>query len=548
MMLSTWLGRTLSCALLGGVLLSSSAGAGSDPAGLAEARARASAGDTENAIRLYDALLATEPDDVTLLVESAQQLSWTGRYEEAIRRYDSALEMEPGNRFARTERAKVLAWSGAYEDAATAFRDLLREDPADVESRLGLARTLSWSGRQMEARAEYLSVLAAKPGFGPATLGLAQTHAWSGELEQARSLYEMARAELPDPKDAELGLAYVALWQGRLREAHEAAGSLSARYPGDREVAALQRELDRATAPWIAGTWSQMDDTDRNLLTVSRLEGGSSLPVGPGLGLSYANYDMSSAGSRASIDSLQATATWSPSWRHEVEGMVGLDRLKTPQTSGTSVMDWGLIYRFPLGPDVGGWIGIRQEPYRYSVPLVVNEVVIRSLSAGIEGSVGEQWRFSVGADGWDVSDGNRRAGASLSARYRWNRGPHTLEAGGSTRWLDWSKDLDSGYFDPSDFISLGATGRAFGPVMAGTPLDYDVTAELGVQSFDAAGSSTRGDPYYLISGRLAWRFSDAGRLELFADAGTYASQGAEDWRYSRAGIRFIWTFGGGKAP
>lgn len=522
--------------------------ASSDQAALQKARAAANAGDRESAIRQYDELLRTSPDDVTLLVESAQQLSWAGRYEEAIRRYDLALSRDPGNRFARTERAKVQAWNGQYEEAAAGFRDLLASDPADLESRLGLARTLSWSGRQQEARAAYLSILADRPGLGEATLGLAQTYAWSGELEQARALYQQALPELSNPRDAELGLAYVALWQGRLREAQSAATSLAARYPGDPDVAALQRELNRTTAPWVAVSWDQLDDTDSNLLTTARLEGGAILPGGLGLGLSYTNYDMRTEGALGSIDSLQATATWSPAWRHEVKGMVGLDQLKTPVTSGQSVFDWGLTYRFPAGAAASGWIGARREPYRYSVPLVVNQIVVQSLFAGVEGQVGDRWRYSAEVEGWDVSDGNRRVAASLSGRYRWSRGPHQLEAGAATRWLDWDKDLDSGYFDPTDFLSVGATGRAFGPLSARARLDYDLSLELGLQSFDDAGVRTRADPYYVFSGRLSWRFAGSGRLELFGDAGSYASQGADDWRYSRAGIRLIWAFGGGTGP
>jgi tetratricopeptide (TPR) repeat protein len=536
------------CALLAGLLLSLKAGAEIDDAALAKARAAASAGDSASAIRLYDTLLDASPGEVLLLVESAQQLSWAGRYDEAIRRYDQALAREPGNRFARTERAKVLAWSGRYDEAADAFRALLAEDPDDLDARLGLARTLSWSGRQQEARTEYESILADHPGHGAATLGLAQTHAWSGEFELARPLYEQARQKLPDPKDAELGLAYVALWQGRLREAQAAATSLSTRYPGDPEVADLQRELNRATAPSVAVSWDQLDDTDRNLLTVSRLEGEARLPTGLGINLAYANYDMSSAGSRGSIDSLQATGSWSPKWRHRLEGMVGLDRLKTPTSSGKSVFDWGLTYRFPAGASVNGWVGMRNEPYRYSVPLIVNEIVVQSLFAGLEGSFGPNWRFYGEAEGWDVSDGNSRLAARLSGRYVWKHGLHSLEAGAAARWLDWDEDLDNGYFDPSNFSSLGATGRAYGPVPGPVALDYDVSAEVGFQSFDTEGANTRADPYYLVAGRLFWRFKESGRLELFGEAGSYASQGAEDWRYSRAGIRIVWAFGGGKAP
>lgn len=536
--------RVLACLAI--ALAASAAQASVDPQGLARARSAANAGDRDTAIALYEDLLRAAPDDPMLLAESAQQLSWDGRYDEAVRRYERVLERDPANRFAALERAKVLSWSGRYDEAAAAFNSLLEGDPSDLDSRLGLARTLSWSGRQEEARAGYRSILADHPGLGEATLGLAQTHAWSGDLARARALYEQARTQLRDPRDAELGLGYVALWQGRLPEAQATATGLAARHPGDRDVAALQREINRTIAPWVAASWDQLDDTDRNLLSVGRLEGGARLPGGLGIGLARASYDITTAGFRGSIDSLQATGEWSPRWRHKLEGMVGLDRLETPTSSGETVVDWGLAYRFPAGDTAEGRIGIRREPYRYSVPLIVNQVVVRSLFAGLEGTLGQRWRVAAEAESWDVSDGNRRVAASLAARHRWTRGSHALEAGAAARWLDWEQDRDNGYFDPSNFSSFGATGRAFGPVRGVTDLDYDVTIELGLQSFDTAGSNTRADPYYLVAGRLFWQFNAAGRLELYGEAGSYASQGSEDWRYSRAGARLFWRFGTGR--
>lgn len=514
-----------------------------DTTALARARATAVAGDRTTSIRLYDELLRASPDDVTLLVESAQQLSWNSQYEAAVHRYEQALSIEPGNRFAARERAKVLSWSGRYPDAVDAFRGLVAQDPEDVEARLGLARTLSWSGRQQEARAEYESVLAAGNRVGEARLGLAQTWAWSGQLDEARALYEQARPDLPDTKDADLGLAYVDFWQGRLRPAHAAAAQLAQRYPGDRDVAALQRELNRATAPRITASWDQLDDSDGNLLTVSRLEGSARPPIGASVGLAYANYGMSSAGQRGSIDSLQATASWSPRWRHTLDAMAGLDRLSPPTAGGRSVLDWGLTYSFPAGSHASGWIGVRREPYRYSVPLITNEIVIDSLNAGLRGDIGDHWSLATGASAWDTSDGNRRRAFDFAGTYRFRPGSHTIEVGGVTRWLDWRDDLENGYFDPSNFRSLGVTGRAHGPLLRTQGLDYDLSMEVGAQSYETADATTRGDPYYLVVGKVGWQFAEAGRLEAFAEAGTYASQGAGDWRYTRAGIRFSWNFG-----
>jgi tetratricopeptide (TPR) repeat protein len=509
---------------------------------LAAARAAANAGDTAGALAIYDQLLESTPDDLVLLSESAQQLSWAGRHAAAIERYDRVLELDPANRFARFERAKVLSWAGRYREAAEAFRELIARDSTDVEAQLGLARTLSWSGDQVAARQEYLAILSEHPGHAAATLGLAQTYAWSGQHTAARRLYVEAAAGLPTPRDAELGLAYLDLWEGNIAGAAAAADRLDDLYPDDAEVAELQRAIRRAMVPWLAAGWDQMDDTERNLLTVQRYEAGIRLSNGVGIAVGYAAYDVRTEGERGSIDSIQARLDWTLPGRHRLDAMVGTDRLERPAV-GRSVTDWGLSYRFPVGAAWEGWIGGRREPYRYSVPLIDNSIVIDTLSGGVTGPVADRWRVSAELTGWELSDDNRRMAADLSALQRRTREAQTMEFGGVLRWLDWRKDVDNGYFDPSNFISAGAQARASGPLPRLAGADYAVNLEVGLQSFDYAGERTSGDPYYLFVARLGWQLTPAARLEAFGESGSYASEGSEDWRYSRGGARLLWRFG-----
>ena len=521
----------------------SPASAAVDAAALSKARAAGRSGDTKQAIALYDALLAASPDDVTLLDESARQLSWAGRYDDALRRYQRALSIDPHDRFALVERAKVLSWAGRYQQAASAFRDLLQEDAGDVEARLGLARVLSWSGQQADARREYRQVLAAHPDDGDALLGVAQTYAWSGELAPARDAYQQAAAKLADPLPAQVGLAYLDLWEGRLGRAEAEARSLSASHPRNADVADLQRAIHRARRPWVAADGSQLDDTDHNLLTVSRLETGVRLGGGWDAGLHYAHYDVSTAGQTGTINSVQATAGWTPRPGHHLDAMVGADRLESSQTPSDVVTDWGLNYRLPLTGSWQGWAGVRREPYRYSVPLIDNRIVVDSLAVGASGSVLGPWFVSVEGNGWDVSDGNRRLAADAAARYRATLGRQHLEAGAVYHWLDWRQDVNHGYFDPQNFHAAGLTLRASGPLGATTRVDYDLSAEAGLQSFDFRGQRTSSDPYYAVVARLGWQIAAAARLEAYGEAGTYASEGSNHWRYTRFGARFVWQFG-----
>lgn len=480
------------------------------------------------------------------LAESAQRLSWEQRFDEALAGYAAVLARDPGHELARQERAKVLSWAGRYDEAIEAFRALLADEPEDLEARLGLARVLSWSGEIAAARNEYTAVLDTHPDHPGALLGIAQTWAWSGDLRRARPAYEAAARAAKDPRMADIGLAYLDLWEGASAKARRRAEQLADRYPDDAETLDLLIATRRATAPWISGSWDQLDDSDRNLLTTMRFEAGLLPTRGPALRLAYADYDVRTFGRRGTIRSLQGTATWTPSAGHRVEAMLGLDRMTSPGFDDHDVSDWGLRWSFPLESSWNGSLQARREPFRYSVPLIDNRIVIDSFTAAASGPVGARWRLAGEASAWSLSDDNRRLAADVSLRRSIQYGEHTLEPGLNLRWLEWQQDLDNGYFDPDTFLATGLGLRAYGPIPGRDQLDYDVSAELGLQSFDQSGVRTSNDPYYVLVGRLGWQATTGLRVEAWTEAGSYASQGAADWRYTRVGIKFVHRFGIGR--
>ena len=495
------------------------------------------------ALACSQAAAATSAAGLEARVRQAQELSWEQRFDEALAIYAEVLEADPRHPLARRERAKVLSWARRYEESAAAFRALLADDPGDLEARIGLARVLSWSGDYAGARREYERVLELHPGDADALLGIAQVLAWSGDLEQARVAYAEAARAAEDPAAAETGLAYIDLWQGAAAEARRKAESLALRHPDSADVEELLRAAREATAPWVAASWDQIDDSDDNLFTTTRLEAGTTLRQGPTLRLSYADYDVRTLGRDGSLRSLQGTVGFSPRRGHSLEAMLGVDRLESEGFPDDSVTDWGLRWNFALPAAWRGTLDARREPFRYSVPLIDNRIVIDSLTLAANGPLGPRWRLSADVSAWSLSDDNQRVSGDFSLRRRFAREDHTLEAGASLRLQDWDKDLDSGYFDPSNFLAWGLVGRAFGPLGGSGRLDYDAGAEFGLQSFDSNGLSTRNDRYYLLTGRLGWQATPLLRVEAWADGGSYASQGGAEWRYTRIGVRFRQRFG-----
>jgi len=528
---------------LAAALALGSAAAAAEADLLEQARAAANAGDLESSLDLYDRHLEAHPGDVQALNRSAQQLSWSRRFDEALERYDRALAIAPENYFARLERAKVLSWARRYPESVEAFEQLLESDPTDLDARLGLARVLSWSGELTESRAHYRKMLEDRPGEGAALLGVAQTYAWSGDLRQARRYYQQAALAMEESKDAEVGLAYIDLWEGASGRALASAEALDARHAGDGDVGDLLRAAREATAPWVASSWDRMTDSDDHRISTWRAEAGFWIPFGVASRLSYADYDIRSQQQRGKIRSFQARFDWVPLPEHRVSVMAGVDRWERPSQDADDTVDWGFNYAFPVRGTWSGWVAASREPYRYSVPLIDNRIVIESFGAGGSGTIPGDWRLSTQAGLWNTSDGNRRLSADVSARRQWRLGTHTVESGANLRWLDWREQMGNGYFDPSGFTAIGVPLRAFGPVSEAHSIRYDASVEVGVQSFSFAGSTTSLDPYYIAVGRLTQDVTTALRIEAFAEAGSYAAEGSDDWRYARAGARLVWRFG-----
>ena len=479
------------------------------------------------------------------LAREAQRLSWDQRFDEALAMYAEVLAADPQHELARRERAKVLSWAKRYEESAAAFRALLAERPDDVEARIGLGKVLSWSGDYAAARREYERALEIAPGHPDALLGVAQTLAWSGDLEGARHAYRRAASAATDPTAAQTGIAYLDLWQGAAADARRAAESLAASHPDSSEVQQLLRATRDATAPWLAASWDRLDDSDDNVFTTTRLEAGTTLRSGPTVQLSYTDYDVETLGRNGSLRSLQGTVGYSPARGHSLQAMLGVDRLESQGFDNTNVTDWGLRWNFALPEAWRGTLDARREPFRYSVPLIDNRIVIESLAFSANGPLGPRWRLSGTLSSWQLSDDNQRLSADFALRQRLVRGDHTLEAGLNLRLQDWDKDLDNGYFDPSGFRAWGLVARSFGPVPGTAPLDYDVSAEFGLQSFDSEGLTTSNDRYYLLTARLGWQATPHLRVETFADGGSYASQGGAEWSYFRIGIQLRRRFGVG---
>jgi tetratricopeptide (TPR) repeat protein len=105
-----------------------------------EAALRFEAGDYAEAARLYEALVAKEPDDAALRASFAGALGALGRHDEALAQLDRAIALDPANPEAYHNRGVIREGQGRREDAVREYETALRFAPDYAPSRHALDR------------------------------------------------------------------------------------------------------------------------------------------------------------------------------------------------------------------------------------------------------------------------------------------------------------------------------------------------------------------------------------------------------------------------
>jgi len=182
-----------------------------------EADAAWRAGDTGRAEQLYEARLASNPDDVLALHRLALMRGWKNRFDDSIALFDRLLRVDPTNTTARVDRARVMAWRGQPERAMAVIDSVLVTTPDFLPALQARAQFASWAGRFGEALLTYDRILAVAPEVNTTQYDRARVLAWAARTDEAESAYE--RMLERDPKDVQalLGLATIRSWAGDTR-------------------------------------------------------------------------------------------------------------------------------------------------------------------------------------------------------------------------------------------------------------------------------------------------------------------------------------------
>jgi Flp pilus assembly protein TadD len=529
------------CLLLIGSLALGGAAAEEPAASLSAADAAFDAGDHSRALELYDEVLAGNPTDVHALVRSGLLLSWESRFDEAVQRYDRALAVDAVNRTARRERAKVLSWDRRFAESIDAFAAYLEDYPDDSEARLGLARCLSWDRRFEESREQYALLLGDDPADVSSLIGTAQTYAWSGDHSGAREWFQRALELEPDNRVALMGLGYVDLWSGESEAALRRAEELERRFPDDEEVAEFARRARRAGGPAIWASYDTLSDTDDNDLRTYRIGGRVGLPKSMRLSAGIDRYDMTDPTGDATIDSFWVAVRLRPGRGQSLTLSVGSDRLRGTDGETDSEGIGGLQYAWGLDRPWQVRASATRQSLRYSPTITDNGIFIDDLTVSVNGRVRGPWQVLGGAGLASFSDDNERTRAWAGFAYRWGLSGMTLDTGYRFDYMDFTEDLDNGYFDPSGFTSHMAQARGWGDYGQGGTWRFSVDA--GLQSFTRDQVKTSNDFVVTLSGAVGHPVGRRFHIEAFALWGDYAAQSAAGFETWQLGLRLTWYLG-----
>ena len=212
---------------------------------LGRARAARGAGQLEQAVQAYDAMLEQVPSHETALLERAQTLSWEGKYQQALDGYRQFKALFPKRALDADLRiAQVQAWSG---DNAAAVQTLAPW-VAEGQSRAVLddATYRAWDGHLGESIQRLDRWLAVHPNDRDALLAKARFRSWTGDLASAERDYQAVLMAFPDDQDAGIGLARLAIWRGDSALSRQRLDSCGQPCQASAEGQLLKAQLDGA--------------------------------------------------------------------------------------------------------------------------------------------------------------------------------------------------------------------------------------------------------------------------------------------------------------
>ena len=298
--------------------------------------------------------------------------------------------------------------------------------------------------------------------------GTAQAYAWRGRGTRRVRFYERALAARPGMKEALLGLAYLDLADGDTAKSAGAVDASSAAIPTDPEVVEVPASRSaRAGRHWVqVGLGGRGRLRTRTGCSTYRAEGGSGAPGAHAISASVSRIrdldgprrPANRTPGRPKPTSCTGSSGGQPRAGHRGELRLGAARLTDDAGNERTMGDRGISYQFPMA----SWTGraaVARDPSSTRRASCDNEIDVTSLTFAASGMV------SPICASRRTARLRRLLGRRIRGSQRRRRPLVRVEMAAalalagrrSPAYLDFSEDLDNGYFDPQDLIAAVAS-------------------------------------------------------------------------------------------
>ncbi len=173
------------------------------------------AGRSDEALALYDQLIAANAGDGDAILGKARVYNYANRLPEAESTYRQALTVQPANYQAQVELADVLGRRGNYPEAIQNYALAIQGNPSDLTARIELARVQRYAGREADAEATLTQVLTADERNVEALTERGILRGVQGSYASAIADLQTALQIAPTNQTALLGLAEVQGYAGQ---------------------------------------------------------------------------------------------------------------------------------------------------------------------------------------------------------------------------------------------------------------------------------------------------------------------------------------------
>jgi tetratricopeptide (TPR) repeat protein len=447
-------------------------------------------GDFDEALKQFEQILRTDPNNLTALKRSGDIYRWDGRWQDALWAYEQYIDQEPDDPEAVLRHAEIVLYNGDADEAAQEFWLLItnpdldpelyeqavsgyaialgsvgRHDealewfvealtlnPDNSETRVAYADALAAMRRYNDAFEQYDLVIQSDPDFTGAIYGKARAYSWMGDQKSAQGLYDRVINEERWYVPARVGKAYSLLWSGQRGAALALAQEAAAVRSEDPEVAQLLARLGETPPPVLTTGKKKTHDSEDNDYTgnITQLI----VPLssrGTQVIVEHEDFKLDNTKEAEESAGTNTRLTLTTPMGHGATLSVNTSHLSVDNAAdpGISTWNWGMgMHTDPL-KDWAGGVSYNEYTMYETTQIARHNVAVKETQMyGI-------WQLSqntslLASYAWaDFSDGNSRSNLLLKANRRiFYAGRGTLNYGLSNYSTGYKHPSTSGYWDP----------------------------------------------------------------------------------------------------